>query len=508
MTIYKDEPTLENYDDDAWIDPNSQNFYLCIGERGFGKGVFDEFVANELYDSGITIIDLHGADNLENFFWCVNLNHGKEHDAWKTEHPNEREPLECECSQAYPILIICPNYVEWDQKSLDFANGKYYTREQWENKMRDGETLEPYDKTNPPEKPIELQPEPLIVVKHVPLPMKSRNAKNAEFIEAFTSALLQARKERRILCVNPKMWLPEHESYHFKSLEIILRQIRHIAYEHFQPLTEEALGRKKKDWTVQELSWHRTAIIIREASEILPQGTKGDFSGDSLLSKKGMMGLVKKSRHESVNLILDTQRYSDIFPPVRDEHSILVLKHTPDKLQGEELKKYEDKIDLKREAILEKFNYNKKGFKKANKRYPNIKKMGYNYAYIIKSDDVPRLETIPMPKFHHKLPTDNWCNLMQVYYTINKDLIKVTQESKIDATNLKPNESQEKILYHTIKDLKDEKKFKWDIVLEKLIELQEHSVLHYPKLIKDMTNASIRKKYSDMRKKILGEIPA
>ena len=508
MTVYKDEPTLENYDDDAWIDPNSQNFYLCIGERGFGKGVFDEFVANELYDSGITIIDLHSADNLENFFWCVNLNHGKEHDAWKTEHPNEREPLECECSQAYPILIICPNYVEWDQKSLDFANGKYYTREQWENKMRDGETLEPYDKTNPPEKPIELQPEPLIVVKHVPLPMKSRNAKNAEFIEAFTSALLQARKERRILCVNPKMWLPEHESYHFKSLEIILRQIRHIAYEHFQPLTEEALGRKKKDWTVQELSWHRTAIIIREASEILPQGTKGDFSGDSLLSKKGMMGLVKKSRHESVNLILDTQRYSDIFPPVRDEHSILVLKHTPDKLQGEELKKYEDKIDLKRETILEKFNYNKKGFKKANKRYPNIKKMGYNYAYIIKSDDVPRLETIPMPKFHHKLPTDNWCNLMQVYYTINKDLIKVTQESKIDATNLKPNESQEKILYHTIKDLKDEKKFKWDIVLEKLIELQEHSVLHYPKLIKDMTNASIRKKYSDMRKKILGEIPA
>ena len=186
MTIYKDEPTLDNYEDDAWIDPNGQNYYLTIGERGFGKGVFDEFVGNELYNNGVTIIDLHGADNLENFFWSVNLDCGKKHDAWKTEHPDEKEILECECGTAYPILILCPNYVEWDQKALDFANGKYYTKEQWENKMRDGELLEPYDITNPPEKPIELQPEPLIVVKHVPLPMKSKNAKNSEFIEIFT----------------------------------------------------------------------------------------------------------------------------------------------------------------------------------------------------------------------------------------------------------------------------------------------------------------------------------
>ena len=65
------------------------------------------------------------------------------------------------------------------------------------------------------------------------------------------------------------------------------------------------------------------------------------------------MGLVKKSRHESVKLILDTQRFEDLFPPVRDNHSILVLKHTPEKLLGENLKQYEEKIDAKRLEILE-----------------------------------------------------------------------------------------------------------------------------------------------------------
>ena len=63
MTIYKDEPTLDNYDDDAWIDPNAQNYYLAIGERGFGKGVFDEFVANELYNNYSKIIEFVKLDD-------------------------------------------------------------------------------------------------------------------------------------------------------------------------------------------------------------------------------------------------------------------------------------------------------------------------------------------------------------------------------------------------------------------------------------------------------------
>ena len=506
MTLYDDEPTLDHHADEGWIDPNIQQFYFVTGSRGFGKSVLDEFIANELYENGVTIIDVHAADNLENFFWSVNLNHGKEHDAWKAENPDEREPLVCKCSKAYPILILCPDYVEWDEKSLDFANGKYYTEEQWNNKMKDeGSILVPYDKTNPTEKPKELQPEPLIVVKHVPLPKKSKTARNEEFIEIFTEALLQCRKERRILCVNPKMWLEEHESYHFKSIEIILRQIRNIAYKHFQPLTEEQVGRPKKDWTVQELSWHRTAIIIREASELLQQGTKGDFSGDSLLSKKSMMGLVKKSRHESVNLILDTQRYSDLFPPIRENLDVLIIKHTSEKLLGDELLKYENMVDTKRLEILEKHKYSKRGFRIANKRHPNIRKLGYNYAYIIKSDNVPRLQKIPMPQFHHKLPTDNWCNLMRVYYTINKDLIKITNDSTKEAINTKPNDSEEKILYHTIKDLK-EKKMMWGDILIKLSGLQEHGVLHYPKVIKEWSNISIRKKYSDMKKKFVEEL--
>ena len=503
MTIYKDSPTLNIHEDEAWIDPNKQNFYLTIGERGYGKSVFDEFVANELYDKGITIIDLHGADNLENFFWCVNFNHGKEHKDWMRDNPNQREPLQCECSQAFPILILCPEYVQWDMKSIDYANGKYYTKNEWKALGN----IE-YNRINPPVKPKELQPEPLIVVKHLPLPKKSKSAKNPEFIEAFTNALLQARKERRILCVNPKMWLEEHEDYHFKTLEIILRQIRHIAYEHFQPLTEKQLGKPKSKWTDQELSWHKTAIVIREASEILPQGTKGDYSGDSLLSKKASMGLVKKSRHESINLILDTQRFEDLFPPVRDNHSILIIKHTPEKLLGDNLKQYEEKIDGKRLEILERTRYSSKGFKKANRLWPNIKRMGYNYAYIVKSDNTPRLNEIPMPRFHHKQPTDNWCNIMGVYYTINKELINTVQESKVDSKMLKPNESEEKILYHTIKELKEVKKMKWDKILEKLIEMQEHSSIKYPKPINKMTNVSIRKKYSDMKKKIEIELIA
>ena len=497
MTIYEDSPTLKVQLDEAWIDPNKQNFYFTVGERGYGKSVFDEYVANELYDNGITVIDLHASDNLENFFWCVNLDHGKKCDRWMENNPNQRVPLQCKCKQAYPIMILCPEYRVWNQKEIDYANGKYYTKKEWAAKGY----LE-YDRNHPPVKPKELQPLPLIVVKHIPLPSKGKNSKNEEFIKVFTEALLQCRKERRVLCVNPKMWLAEHESYHFKTLEIILRNIRSIAYEHFQPLTEKQLGKPKSKWTIQELSWHRTALVIREASELLPQGTKGDYSGDSLLAKKGMMGLTKKSRHESINLILDTQRFEDIVPNIREQHSVLIIKHSKEKLLGEHLKEYEEKIDSQRLKILEKTRYSSNGYKKVRKAWPYIKELGFNYAYLVRSDNMPRLEKIPTPSFHHKEPTDNWCNIMNVSYTTNKDLIKTISESKVDKNLLKPNESQDKILYHTIKDLKEVKKMRWDKILIHLIEMQEHGSIVYPKSFKDITNNSIRKKYSDMKKKI------
>ncbi|MCH7561994.1 MAG: hypothetical protein IIC67_11655 [Thaumarchaeota archaeon] len=496
MTIYEDNPTLNIHEDEAWIDPNIQSFYLTIGERGYGKSILSEYVANELYDNGVTIIDLHAVSNLENFFWCVNLNHGKKHKEWMEKHPNERVPLQCKCKQAYPIMILCPVYQVWDQKKLDFANGKYYTKEELVKKGY----LE-YDRNHPIEKPKHLQPVPLIVIKHVPLPKKAKGARNEEFIKIFTEALIQCRKERRILCVNPLMWDEDHEAYHFKTLEIILRQIRHIAYEHFQPLSEKLLGKHWNKWTVQEKSWHRTAIIMREASEILVSGTKGDYSGDSLLTKKASMSFAKSSRHFSINIILDLQRYEDLFLPVREQHSILILKHTPEKLLGEKLSQYEEKIDSKRLEILEKTRYSSKGFKKANRLWPNIKRLKHNYAYIVKSENIPRLQKIPMPSFHHKEPTDNWCKIMNVSYTTNKELIKTEIETKIDNNMLKPNESQEKILYHTIRELKEVKTMKWDEILTKLTEMQEHGSIVYPKSFKDITNNAIRKKYSDMKRK-------
>lgn len=501
MMFYKDDTTYSETSG-HWIDVNSQQYIQTFGQRGFGKSVLDEFVANELYDNGFTILDLYAADNLENLFWCVNLEHKKKHRDWIETHPDQKEPLECECDTAYPILVLCPEYVYWDEKSLEFANGMFYTEEQWLQKSRDsGQVLPVYDRSDPPKKPSNLQKEPLIKIHRIPQPVLAKTNPNTDVVRSFTDAILLARKERRILVMNPKFWA--RESYMFKTLEIILRSISDITEKYFQPLTKQHLGKPKSEWTVQELSWHRTAIIMREVGEIMPQGTKSDASGDSLLSKKALLNLIRKSRHTKTTCVFDAQREMDLFPNVRDEVNITILKHSSRKLLGDGLAKYEDIIDEQRKKILEKYSYSNKGLRIANRKFPRIGELNFNYAYVIYSNDFMRLWRIPMPRFHHKMPTDNWCNITGVSYKFDESAIKIT-DKKASSSAMKPNESDEKILYHTVRELRTPEKgkgLKWDDVLIALAERQESGVIRYPKPFRGMSNDAIRQKWTGLRRK-------
>ena len=108
-----------------------------------------------------------------------------------------------------------------------------------------------------------------------------------------------------------------------------------------------------------------------------------------------------------------------------------------------------------------------------------------------------------MPRFHHKMPTDNWCNIMRVSYTVDESVIK-NIDNKTNSSVLKPNDSDEKLLYHTIKELRNPdsgKGLKWSEVLATLAERQDNGAIRYPRPLKEMSNDVIRQKWVGLKRK-------
>lgn len=89
------QDTTYREDTGAWISPNRQQIIMTQGQRGSGKSSLNEFVAEELYNDGWTVLDLWASDNLENAFWCVNLNCKEKYDKKKLESPKEKEEIHC-----------------------------------------------------------------------------------------------------------------------------------------------------------------------------------------------------------------------------------------------------------------------------------------------------------------------------------------------------------------------------------------------------------------------------
>ena len=306
-----------------WLDPEEPQVILFQGMRGSGKGVAVDYIAEKLYQQGINIWHIWGARSFENLYWCINKNCFEHYSKMKiiadaffdethsggirirciskgmsrTDYDryleimiqhrmiervddkrikltklgfdlHKRDLLHCNCSRAYPIVWVVPDYIEVDQESLDRFNGFYWKGiEEYKNYFLEITTKEKQLLFQGNlKKPKEFCSKPLIKVKQITPPTNS--SRKEKFQDQFTKIILECRKEHRILVMNPAIF--EFAQDKFDSLSEIIRMIPYLMNKsgHFKPLTEAEVGKPRKYWNKWQKSWHKVAIVINELRSV------------------------------------------------------------------------------------------------------------------------------------------------------------------------------------------------------------------------------------------------
>lgn len=502
-------------DPHSYLVPTFKQFFnLTLGQRGQGKSVLQEKCLEVLYDARWTCIDLWSAGNLESLFYCVNLDCKKKHkdlineiehqirianirdnqdkiESLKEKLVQEKSKLHCGCHKRYPITVLCGEEIEFDRMSIDFFNEKYYTREEMVQKMHaKGEYLVEYDPSNPPLKPqTEKQTEWFKVVK-LPKPTKKDGTEvNKNLLKAFKEALIDARDNRRIITFVPKFFTSEYHKY--RTLEIILDNLGDIILETFIPHTEASLGKPKEEWTIAEKNHHRSVILMREAGEISASSLKSENS--SVLVKKKVLKLCRVARHFNISMLLDAQRAEDIFNGVRSQANTILLKRTPNKLLGDELKWVREYIDDKRNAFFESYGYTPDTIEVMDRKYPKLSELPTNQCYAVYSDDWVELFDIPAPNTHHKQEDDRFETLTGITYKVVDIVTTTTDGTKTVSVK---NTQEDEVFYNYIYGLRNPEKGKamqFKDILTKAVKEKQSGKLGIGKDIESMQHDSLRK---------------
>ncbi len=300
-----------------------------MGIKGGGKSVVVEKVGQELLDAAWTILDLNGAPNLESAYWVVNKDCRSAYLQQLEENKILRGAPHCNCHKQYPILLICPETKQFDQYSIDSYNGFVIKSRQWYlDYCRENEIYPIEFQNSMIGKKIETNKLPLIEVKYLPEP--SLNSSNhVAFKNLMTDAILHCRDQGRVLVFNPMLW--QREFAKFKALELIIKMLEEVKNQHFLPQPPEIVnpikakvraGSRISKEEKRLLSWQHMGVLIREASDLTAGVLKVETH--STLTKKALLGFIRRSRHIGCTLVLDTQRPDDVFVGIRDSFSIVL----------------------------------------------------------------------------------------------------------------------------------------------------------------------------------------
>jgi len=450
-----------------------------MGRRGFGKSTYSEMVANKLFQTGWTVLDIWASDNLENAFHCINLN------------CKDNPETECNCNKAFPITLLAPENITFDQTAVDRFNKQIYTQNEWYERFPDKN----FDLINPPLKPESKRPKELVKIAKLPKPTQTfdteQNRKIAKILEQI---VLDCRKERRIMVFNPKMYPDEKDS--FRTLEVIVRKLNDIAYRHFHKLTPQDVGKtSRSEMTNQEKCYDKMVVLIREMGEVAPSSKlKSDSSGESVKVKKSLLQMVRKLRHHQISLLTDFQNYFDIESSIRSQLDLLTLVNTTKRLGGDELKWVFDEIEKRNSAIKSK--YGRKGIEYARKWSPLVNELKQGQAYVVYPNDHIRLWDIPMPPFHHKNPDEKWEEITGIHFDWTKETISNNNENS--------GKTDEKLLFSLIyekRNPKTGKALKWQEVIDYLALEQQKGAIVWDKPFSEMKVPTLAKMFERWLKK-------
>lgn len=425
MSYQKHKPYVNDsiFRDDvgSFVDPNKQQKIAIQGQTGFGKSLTGEKIVEELHDVGWTVFDAWASDNLENLFWCVNLDCRKEHEQWRLKNPTAKEPLHCNCHKRSPIMVLLPDY--FDVLNLEKYNVEEVGKQEWiayQKKM--GETIIEWDPKIP-----HYIPKQWVKIKKLPRPSRTpRSTQNEEIVNRFTEALLECRAEGRYLVFNPHLFPIEFDK--FQTLALIFRALGKIVFQHFRKLREQDDGIPWEKRTDKQKCHHRLVVLARELGELTAAVLKGE--DESTSTKKAILNFIRKSRHYNVSTVFDFQRPEDVFSGIRDQADIFILKRAPRRLFGEEWTWAFDRIEYDRKKIFEKQGYNVKTFTKVNEQHPKVEELNYNRMYVVYSNDKMKLWKMDSPNSHHKRPDDNFEDITGIKFVIPESMKEVIESSK------------------------------------------------------------------------------
>ncbi len=505
--------TVEHVTNGKFIDTTKPKVYLTQGMRGGGKSVFDENLAEKHYSAGWTILDLLGARNLENLYWCVNKNHRAEYLEGVRKGEIAKGTMHCNCSTRYPISVLVPSYVKFDQDTIDTYNQKYWTKEEWiiesaKRKSRLGGKVEwssgfPVSiankdgtfttKKSDTKPPIRNQFE-LVKIKHLTPPTVTGSNKDI-ITDEFYKVVFEARRQRRIVCFNPMLF--PNEFHRYKTLEIIIRSLENLSYRHFTPPTPVTVGKIRgldipvpiegipsmriKKWTERERNWDKILVLMREFGEVTANILKGE--NQSTLTKKALLQYIRQTRHYRISLVGDFQRPDDVFPSIREQADYFIIKRASQKLLGDGWKWLFEDIDKKRNKIFEKFGLNPVTLNYADKKYPQVNQLAKNHCYVIYTDNTFKLFKTNTPNFHHKGELEHFENdtgIKWIEEPYNARLAKAGAKSEEIATaQFEKNDWEDKIFNLIVSEIGSDQP-KWDTIFSKMVQLKTSKVVEFP----------------------------
>jgi|APSaa5957512535_1039671.scaffolds.fasta_scaffold03375_3 hypothetical protein len=543
-----------------WLNYEEPQVILFQGGRGGGKGVSVERTAERLYNEGFNVWHLWSARSYENLFWSINKNckdkYSKmkviaetfyqkdnesivdrcmksrkfeskkefkeywdfmvDHDIIKINGDGTAELLEdgqklatneylhCNCSKSYPILWFAPDYIEFDQSSLDRFNGQC-----WKD-------LEEYAKYNSDittenkklllegklKKPKELQTKELIKIQHFTPP--TTKARLEKFREDFVNAVLQAREERRIFVISPAIF--EGQMDKFETIAEIFKMIKWIMNSsgHFMELKESEHG-SRKNWTKKMKGWHKVAIVINELRSVSPSSKMHGEKGASS-SKKAIFDYIPEARHFKTWFLGDYQNPSDLFDGVRHQANLVIIKRASANILGGDWTWLFDKVLKDRFGFIRgKFHkpiekpeqvYYFESKSPKIKRYnddrrPFIGNLPDNTAYVTWPNNELRKVKFDMPSFHHKQSLDDFKRITGIDWSINTELKpkenNATKEDVKETT--KENKARKEDLMKRIQTMHEVENKTFKVIKDEIAELEVKGI------IQDMGYASKTPKY-------------
>ncbi|BDQ31155.1 hypothetical protein NZNM25_01590 [Nitrosopumilus zosterae] len=548
VPAFKDGKPIKNASKD-WLNFDEPQILFYQGMRGSGKSVMVDETVEKLYNQGFTILHIWGARSLENLYYAINNNckyhydklkiivdvfsdkthqgnhrercaskglYGDEYEQYKDialeenliEHYDEtqlkltefglqlskRELLHCNCHRAIPITVAVPDYLEFDQESLDRFNGFYFSdlkhySEYFSEITTFQKELLKQGKLLIPEY---ARPKPVIKVQYFTTPTTAD--RKIKFHDEFTKIILDSRKEHRIVSMNPSLFDGEMDKFY--TLAEIFKMMPNLMTNsgHFMPLTQHDVKKPRKYWTRKQKAWHKVAIVINEVRSVAPSSNlHGDK--DAGISKKAVFGYVPEARHFKTWLLCDYQDPEDLYSGIKKQGNLTIVKRGSRNILGENFswlfsKVEYDRLGLARRVYKKQFiekieqlrvieRKHSKLKKYLDDRRPYVDELPDNKAYVTWQNQEIKLITVNLPSWHHRQSTEDFLQYTGIRWTINKEKKPIEKSALSKKERKDASKNMKKIKDDIFKRINGYRKqgWNWTQIKDELTQLQNEGVI-------------------------------